>query len=124
MSNDSFRRKSPELLRDLADQVKSVLMEYGDERADRAEVLGIEVAERISKSWGGSIIYMPLGTAIGRHKKAIEVWEEYNGYNTKALARKHGVSEQWIYKVIRMMRKEDRRQGDLFDGGYEDEPVN
>ncbi|NYT80921.1 DNA-binding protein [Alcaligenaceae bacterium] len=118
---DSFRSKGPELLRDLADQVKDVLMKYGEEREERAELLGVEVAERISKNWGGMNIYMPLGVVMQRHRKAIEIWNDFDGSNVDQVARKHGVSIQWVYKIIKEMRAEElaRRQRDLFDGGVE-----
>ncbi|EDJ7116989.1 DNA-binding protein, partial [Escherichia coli] len=41
---------------------------------------------------------------------------EFNGRNHHELARKFGVSLQWVYSVVKRVRKEelDRMQGKLF----------
>ncbi|MBE8614120.1 DNA-binding protein, partial [Morganella morganii] len=47
-----------------------------------------------------------------------EIFNEFDGRNHHELARKFGVSLQWIYSVVKRVRKEelDRMQGKLFDG--------
>ncbi|MFT8276000.1 Mor transcription activator family protein [Kerstersia gyiorum] len=117
MNSHSFRSKGPELLQDLADKVKVVLTNYGDIQDDVAEALGVEVAEVMAKSWGGMNIYVPLGIVVRRHRKALEIWQDFKGDNVDEVARKHGVSTQWVYKVIKVMRAEElaRRQPGLFD---------
>lgn len=50
-----------------------------------------------------------------------EIFNEFNGKNHHDLARKFGVSIQWIYSVVKRIRKEelDRLQGKLFDNESE-----
>ncbi|HDS6857734.1 TPA: DNA-binding protein, partial [Enterobacter asburiae] len=45
--------------------------------------------------------------------------------NHHELARKFGVSLQWVYSVVKRVRKEelDRMQGKLFDGDSDSEKV-
>ncbi|MOA58273.1 Mor transcription activator family protein [compost metagenome] len=45
-----------------------------------------------------------------------QIYDDFNGSNQSALARKYGVSLQWVYKIIKAVRKEEiaRRQGDMF----------
>ena len=47
-----------------------------------------------------------------------EIFLEFDGRNHHELARKFGVSLQWVYSVVKRVRKEelDRMQGKLFDG--------
>ncbi|EIS0892410.1 DNA-binding protein, partial [Salmonella enterica] len=50
---------------------------------------------------------------------------EFDGRNHHELARKFGVSLQWVYSVVKRVRKEelDRMQGKLFDGDSDSEKV-
>ncbi|MEH5865258.1 Mor transcription activator family protein, partial [Escherichia coli] len=51
-----------------------------------------------------------------------EIFREFNGRNHHELARKFGVSLQWVYSVVKRVRKEEisRLQGQLFED--DDEP--
>jgi len=116
MNDESFKTKAPELLQDMAAHVQTVLTEYGEIDLTKASSLGGEVAERVARAWGGSNVYFPKGEYIQSHRMAQNVWRDYNGNNTQEVARKHGISLVWAYKIIKDKRKEDqaRRQGRLF----------
>jgi len=47
---------------------------------------------------------------------AQDVWQDFNGSNVQELARKHGISLVWAYKIIKKKRAEGlaHRQGRLF----------
>ena len=48
--------------------------------------------------------------------KGIKSLRDFTGANHSELARKYGVSLQWIYKIVKTVRQEElaRRQGDMF----------
>jgi len=115
-NDESFKTKAPELLQDMADHVRAVLVEYGELDQDKASGLGEEAVERIARAWGGSTVYFPKGDYIRSYRKAQDVWRDYNGRNAPELARKYGISLVWTYEIIRKKRDQEkaRRQGSLF----------
>ncbi len=109
------RGRGPELLLDLADKVADQLTRAGLD-LDQATRIGSDIASSIAKDWGGQNIYVPLGLSIFLSKRDQEIYEEFNGSNHAVLARKHHVSEQWIYSIVKSAHKAEiaRRQGDMF----------
>ncbi|MCN2537284.1 DNA-binding protein, partial [Escherichia coli] len=59
----------------------------------------------------------PMGMVWKVSQRDREIFREFNGRNHHELARKFGVSLQWVYSVVKRVRKEelDRMQGRLFD---------
>lgn len=114
--NDQFRSKGPELLLDLAQQVAHALGELIAVDQERAEHIGKAVAERMAAHWGGQNIYFPMGLTMKLSRRDRQIYDKFNGHNQNELAREFGVSVQWIYKIIKAVRKEEvaRRQGDMF----------
>jgi len=100
----------------MAAHVQAVLVEYGQIDPIKASSLGEEAAERVAKAWGGITVYFPKGDYIHSHRMAQDVWQDFNGSNVQELARKHGISLVWAYKIIKNKRAEDlaNRQGRLF----------
>ena len=111
-----FKSKGPELLVDLAEQCSLALKESAGLDKDKADQVGREIAERMASHWGGQNIYFPMGLSYKLSQRDRLIYDEFNGSNHSELARKHGVSLQWIYKIIKTVRQEeiDRRQGGLF----------
>jgi len=116
MNDEAFKTKAPELLQDMAAHVQAVLTKYGEIDTDKASSLGEEAVERVARAWGGATVYFPKGDYIRSHRKAQDVWRDYNGRNAQEVARKHGISLVWAYDIIKKKRKEEqaRRQGLLF----------
>jgi len=114
--DESFKVKAPELLQDMAAHVQAVLTEYGEIDTDKASSLGEEAVERVARAWGGATVYFPKGDYIRSHRKAQDVWRDYNGRNAQEVARKHGISLVWAYDIIKKKRAEEqaRRQMRLF----------
>ncbi|ARU23629.1 Mor transcription activator family protein [Ralstonia syzygii] len=113
---DTFKSKGPELLVDLAQHAASALVELASLDKDKADQLGREIADRMAAHWGGQNIYFPMGLSLKLSQRDQQIYGEFNGTNHSDLARKHGVSLQWVYKIVKAMRQEDiaRRQGALF----------
>ena len=110
------RSQGPELLIDLAQNIAHALAELIELDKERAEHVGQEIANRMAGNWGGQLIYFPIGTAIKLSARDLAIWNDFTGQNHSELARKYGVSLQWIYKIVKAMRQTDlaRRQGGLF----------
>ncbi|RLM25347.1 DNA-binding protein [Brenneria alni] len=127
MSNDtnSFRSKGPELLVELAQHTACIIKEVVEIDTTIADQIGEAVANRMMQVWGGQNVYFPMGMAWKVSQRDLEIFHEFNGRNHHELARKFGVSLQWIYSVVKRVRKEeqDRIQGKLFNGEPDDEPA-
>ena len=93
-----------------------MLTEIAGQDAEKADQIGQEIAQRMAVHWGGQNIYFPMGLSYKLSQRDRLIYDEFNGSNHSELARKHGVSLQWIYKIIKTVRQEeiDRRQGGLF----------
>lgn len=78
--------------------------------------LGMNVVERIRHTFGGELVYVCQGRKLDSIIMSNQIWNEFDGRNQTELAKKYGCSVQWVYTVIRTMRKlkQDEVQGDLF----------
>jgi len=114
--NGDFKSKGPELLVDLAEQCSLALKESAGLDKDKADQVGREIAERMASHWGGQNIYFPMGLSYKLSQRDRQIFDDFTGANHSELARKYGVSLQWIYKVVKTVRQEEiaRRQGDMF----------
>ncbi|ALS60703.1 Mor transcription activator family protein [Pandoraea norimbergensis] len=111
-----FKSKGPELLIDLADQCTQALKECGGLTDELAVQVAREIADRMAAHWGGQNIYFPMGLSYKLSQRDRQIYDDFNGANHSELARKYGVSLQWIYKIVKTVRQEEmaRRQGDMF----------
>ena len=111
-----FKSKGAELLVDLAEHCACALRETAGMDKDKADQVGREIAERMASHWGGQNIYFPMGMSYKLSQRDRQIFEDFTGANHSDLARKYGVSLQWIYKVVKTVRQEEiaRRQGDMF----------
>ena len=82
-----------------------------------------EVVYAPINNWGGQNVYFPMGMVWKVSQRDREIFLEFDGRNHHELARKFGVSLQWIYSVVKRVRKEelDRMQGKLFEEGAPDD---
>lgn len=115
-SRDNFRSKGPDLLIDLAQHIAVALTELAALEAENAEQLGREIADRMAGHWGGQNIYFPMGLSYKLSQRDHVIFAEFDGVNHSDLARKFGVSLQWIYKIVKAIKKEEmaKRQDDMF----------
>ena len=111
-----FKSKGPELLVDLAEQCSVALRESAGLDKDKAEQVGREIADRMAAHCGGQNIYFPMGLSYKLSQRDRQIYDDFTGANHSELARKYGVSLQWIYKIVKTVRQEEmaRRQGALF----------
>ncbi|MCF6758290.1 DNA-binding protein [Pseudomonas balearica] len=110
------RSAAGDLLNDLAEQVASAAQETLGITEEVASALGTDVAMRMVEQWGGQQLYMPKGIRVEAARLHQQIYEDWKGRNHRDLVRKYGVSLQFIYRVIKIMRRADlnTRQGDMF----------
>lgn len=74
------------------------------------------VAMETGLNWGGLNIYMPKSQVLFSCEREKQIYNEFNGTNHAALAKKYGLSVQWIYKIVKRVQKEEtaKRQLDMF----------
>jgi Mor family transcriptional regulator len=99
-----WREKSPSFLVELADLVAAVLVELNFPPAQAGHT-AFEIVRRFVAASGGSTLYIPKIDHIFRHERDEAIFREFTGDNVKALVRKYGVSEVWIYAIIRRQRR-------------------
>lgn len=118
MQRDS-RSKAPELLTDMRAHVTAALVELVSMQPDAADHVSREVVQRMASHWGGQNIYFPMGLSVKLSARDHQLFDEFDGTNHGELARKYGVSLQWVYKIVKQVRAEQLRakQGTLFDDG-------
>jgi Mor family transcriptional regulator len=114
-----LRSKGPELLTDLTEHVAVALRELVAMEAGKAQHVAKEITDRMAAHWGGQNVYFPMGQSIQLSRRDRQIYDDFNGTNHSELARKYGVSLQWIYKIVKAVRKEEisGRQGDMFASG-------
>ncbi|MBR0573700.1 MULTISPECIES: Mor transcription activator family protein [Pasteurellaceae] len=119
IEKDVFTKKTPDVLIGLAQVVETVAVQSLDLSKENAEQLGIDIAQAMAKEWGGSMLYIPINLVFNLSQRDLEIWEKFNGFNHAELAREFGISKQWVYHIIKRIRKQmqDKAQPDLFNNG-------
>ena len=80
------------------DQIKSE--DLNGSYRDLAEILGVEAAIKIHVSCRGTQMFFPM-ELFSRAFIADRIVKEYNGHNTKELARKYNFTEKWVRKILK-----------------------
>ncbi|ACL32489.1 Mor transcription activator family protein [Glaesserella parasuis] len=113
--NEDFHTKAPDLLADLAKHTVVAAKEFGI-CEELAENIGMIVAMKIGQSWGGLNVYMPKALELFACEREKQIYNEFTGNNHSFLAKKYGLSLQWIYKIVKRVQKEEvaKRQLDMF----------
>ena len=73
-----------------------------------ATEIGMSNFLKLSQLVGGGDFYVPRQESILRPLRNQKIQEEFNGYNTKELARKYGVSKRWLYKIVKKSEKKKK----------------
>ena len=62
----------------------------------------------IAKIFGGSKIYFPKLKTITKPQRDRKIIEEFNGYNTRELAIKYDLTENWIRQICKEKISQER----------------
>ena len=77
-------------------------------------LIGMENFILLCRAFGGTSIYIPKEEELLRKEKYCQIEKEFNGKNIKELARKYGISERTVYKVIkRKCKKQQEIKGQI-----------
>ena len=115
--NNDFQTKAPDLLADLAKYTVIAVREcYPAMDAETAENIGMIVALKTGYNWGGLNVYVPKSMSLFACEREKQIFNEFTGNNHAYLAKKYGLSLQWIYKIVKRVQKEEiaKRQFDMF----------
>lgn len=91
----------------IGNAVQEVAEQFGIENT---QALYAALMEKISFHCGGSLIYIPKGVSdkVQANARNRLIIKEFNGFNHAYLAKKHGVSLQWIYRILKNQNKEQK----------------
>lgn len=111
--SDPFEKNKPskELISFLADSSEKLFLQASDDK-EKAKELAWDFVVGITQAFGGESFYMPKECYIGKERREWDIYCEFKGDNVRELARKYNRTEQYIYAVIRRVRKaeQDKRQ--------------
>ncbi|HHQ4540416.1 Mor transcription activator family protein [Aeromonas veronii] len=107
--------KWPKALAELVDVLACELVRGGME-PDLAKAQARKLALVQAHYMGGRAYYIPTGDHLKAALRDRAIWDEFNGRNIDALARKHGLSVPQTYAVVAEQRQLTRLryQPDLF----------
>lgn len=70
----------------------------------QAKLTGEELVLLLVHHYGGQVLYLPRATTFKNFVRDQQIYEEFNGHNTKALCQKFDLSEPRIYQIIQEQR--------------------
>ncbi|WP_413165676.1 Mor transcription activator family protein [Aeromonas salmonicida] len=108
--------KWPKALAELVD-VLACELGRGGMAPDLARAQARKLALVQAHYMGGRAYYIPTGEHLKAALRDRAIWDEFNGRNIDALARKHGLSVPQTYAVVAMQRQlvRSRQNLDLFE---------
>lgn len=96
--------KWPKALSELVDVLACELVRGGMEQ-EQAKVQARKLALVQAHYMGGRAYYIPTGEHLKAALRDRAIWDEFNGRNIDALARKHGLSVPQTYAVVAEQRQ-------------------
>ncbi len=66
-----------------------------------AETLGLDVLRKLSESYGGTQMYVPMPFELAKEAIYKRINNEFDGDNVPKLAVKYRVSESTVYRVVK-----------------------
>ncbi|HNW35240.1 MAG TPA: Mor transcription activator family protein [Candidatus Ozemobacteraceae bacterium] len=103
MANKTDVPLYPELLSDLSDQFKELLLEKGMSEEEAAK-LAFDLVEFVRNHWGGMLIYIPSGKRYELSLRDKQIVEEFDGSNWMKLCTEHGISRPHLYRIVAASR--------------------
>ena len=113
--DEAWRASVPPFLAEIADAAAQTLRTVAGLDAEQADYLGYHIMRAIAEHAGGAQVYIPKADSIERCARDEAIWQAFRGDNHRELARRYGVTEIHVYRIIRRMREVERarRQGRL-----------
>ncbi|WP_219211884.1 Mor transcription activator family protein [Variovorax boronicumulans] len=95
--------KRNELLADLVQLAERVLRE-NEVTPAAASTVACALADRLAAHWGGQMIYIPADFQWKLAQVELEIYDAFNGSNYIELARRHGMTESGLRRLIARVR--------------------
>ena len=104
-----------ELLTDIADQVKFILVDHGIDE-ERATHAGNDISNHLAEHWGGQLITFPKDYLFKIIQRDLDIFNEANSNNMSEVAKKYNLSLNGLYRVLKRIRKRAiaSKQDDMF----------
>lgn len=78
-----------------------------DEQRSIADAIGVDAYLQLTKTFGGTTIYIAKAEEIARRNdRDRQIREEFDGSNYTQLALKYGLTEVWIRNIVAEKAKE------------------
>lgn len=77
---------------------------------DAADQAAYDVLRRVLETCGGEYFYVPKDIRLAAHGRDLDVWREFTGHNQRQLARKYGITVQYVYQIIARQREKDKKE--------------
>lgn len=75
----------------------------GDQR-ELAETIGLDAYRKLVENYGGSHVYICKSETVLRELRNIEIYNEFNGFNYRELAKKYNLSEKTVREIVSVIR--------------------
>lgn len=89
------------LLDDLEEWMTAEIKLVYPENPRSAEVIAERLINHICQNWGGQQVYIHKRQSEQVAKRNAAIVAEFTGNNHRHLAKKFGVSTQWVYTILR-----------------------
>ncbi|MBK3440762.1 DNA-binding protein [Pseudomonas sp. FSL R10-0765] len=108
--------RGTDLLSEAVAPIAEVIQQALGVNAELAESTSVEITMLFAHLWGGQVIYVPKGVLIQASKMHQKIFDDWTGRNHHEVAKKYGVSVQYVYRIVKRMRLAiiSRDQPDLF----------
>ena len=104
--SDNAESRGQQMLLEIATVVTEQLIADGI-APERARKIALQSAERLRQHFGGERIYIPTGLALLLTERDRQIWREFTGRNTLALAKKFKLTPRRIDAIIARVRQEE-----------------
>lgn len=72
---------------------------------DAARVIMREALHSVCEKYGGDSFYFPRDIDFPLEARDREIWDKFNGANTRELAREFRLTERQVRYIVKLMRK-------------------
>lgn len=102
----------PELVADLEAQAAAFLAAE-QIPSHTAQLVSRKLSRHLCSNWGGQLIYFPKNQGGELDERDKQIYAEFNGRNHHELAKKYNLTEQRIYKIVKLAKQQFLAQSQL-----------
>lgn len=103
-----MEEKRNELFQDVVSAAERLLIDY-DVPASAANLVSNALADYLADHWGGQNLSFPKDYKRKLSERELEAYRAFNGGNFDTLAKKYGMTERGMRKLISRVRERIRR---------------